>query len=73
MVGVRYSARGPWASAVRGLDTFMAGGSDIRLPDVRLFAEPSAVPTDRDIAGNGRAGSGGGCTVGRATRDTAAA
>jgi hypothetical protein len=66
MVGVRYSARGPGAFAVRGLDIFLSGVSDICLRDIFLFAEFS------ENANNGRAYIDG-CRFGRAERNTAAA
>jgi hypothetical protein len=70
MVGVRYSARGPWAFATRGLDIFASGLADICVPNTRLFAEFPAV---RSSANNDRVRTESGCRVGCAERDTTAA
>src|SRR5262245_49637076 len=64
MVGVRYSARGPWALAVRGLVIFASGVADICLPDTGLLAERS--PVRNNDASKSRVRVQGGGQVGRA-------
>jgi hypothetical protein len=71
MVGVRRSARGPWAFAVRGLGIFASGVSGICLPDTRLLAKPPAVR--KNDASNSRVRIENACRVGHAERDSAAA
>jgi hypothetical protein len=54
MVGVRYSAPGPRAFAIRGLGQFASDVSEIALPDVRLFAGNSAIPSAKWSDGRAR-------------------
>jgi hypothetical protein len=60
MVSARYSARGPWAFAVRGLGTFASGVLPTREPDTRSLAQSSTIPNNN---ANRRAYVESGCVV----------